>query len=121
VALRPRLSTGLPFSLRTAQSRWCADQSLADAPVSASCDLPRVVRTASHLALTVIKFSERRRPARRAAAQALAIDLEDGREILLRPWQCVTIPAGVRHRTRAVGRTANLCFEKLGAEMVFVD
>jgi mannose-6-phosphate isomerase-like protein (cupin superfamily) len=51
----------------------------------------------------------------------LAIDLEGGREIQLRPWQCVTIPAGVRHRTRAVGRTTNLCFEKLGAEMVFVD
>jgi mannose-6-phosphate isomerase-like protein (cupin superfamily) len=50
----------------------------------------------------------------------LAIDLEGGREILLRPWQSVTIPAGVRHRTRAVGRTTNLCFEKLGAEMVFV-
>jgi mannose-6-phosphate isomerase-like protein (cupin superfamily) len=51
----------------------------------------------------------------------LAIDLEGGREILLRPWQCVTIPAGVRHRTRAVGRTTNLCFEKLSAAMVFVD
>jgi mannose-6-phosphate isomerase-like protein (cupin superfamily) len=51
----------------------------------------------------------------------LAIDLEGGREIRLHPWQCVTIPAGVRHRTRAVGRTINLCFEKLGAAMVFVD
>ena len=51
----------------------------------------------------------------------LAIDLEGGREIRLQPWQCVTIPAGVRHRTRAVGRTTNLCFEKLGAEMIFVD
>jgi mannose-6-phosphate isomerase-like protein (cupin superfamily) len=51
----------------------------------------------------------------------LAIDLEGGREIQLRPWQCVTIPAGVRHRTRAVGRTTNLCFEKLSAEVVFVD
>jgi mannose-6-phosphate isomerase-like protein (cupin superfamily) len=51
----------------------------------------------------------------------LAIDLEGGREIRLHPWQCVTIPAGVRHRTRAVGRTTNLCIEKLGAEMVFVD
>jgi mannose-6-phosphate isomerase-like protein (cupin superfamily) len=51
----------------------------------------------------------------------LAIDLEDGRKIQLRPWQCVTIPAGVRHRTRAVGRTTNLCVEKLSAETVFVD
>ena len=48
----------------------------------------------------------------------LAIDLEGGREILLRPWQSVTIPAGVRHRTRAVGRTTNLCFEKLDRKSV---
>jgi mannose-6-phosphate isomerase-like protein (cupin superfamily) len=51
----------------------------------------------------------------------LAIDLEEAREILLRPWQCVTIPAGVRHRTRAIGRTTNLCFEKSGADTVFID
>jgi mannose-6-phosphate isomerase-like protein (cupin superfamily) len=51
----------------------------------------------------------------------LAIDLEGDREIKLQPWQCVTIPAGVRHRTRALGRTTNLCFEKLGAETVFFD
>jgi mannose-6-phosphate isomerase-like protein (cupin superfamily) len=51
----------------------------------------------------------------------LAIELEGAREIRLEPMQCVTIPARVRHRTRALGRTANLCFEKLGAETVFVD
>ena len=51
----------------------------------------------------------------------LAIDLEGGREIRLQPLQCVTIPAGVRHRTRALGRTSNLCFEKLAAETVFID
>lgn len=51
----------------------------------------------------------------------LAIDLEGGREIRLQPWQCVTIPAGVRHRTRALGRTTNLCFEKMSAETVFFD
>jgi mannose-6-phosphate isomerase-like protein (cupin superfamily) len=51
----------------------------------------------------------------------LAIDLEGGREIRLQPWQCVPIPAGVRHRTRALGRTTNLCFEKLRAETVFFD
>jgi mannose-6-phosphate isomerase-like protein (cupin superfamily) len=54
-------------------------------------------------------------------AGCLAIDLDDGREIQLGPWQCVTIPAGVRHRTRAVGRTTNLCVEKLGAATIFVD
>ena len=51
----------------------------------------------------------------------LAIDLADHREFQLLPWQCVTIPAGVRHRTRAVGRTVNLCFEHLGTETIFVE
>jgi len=51
----------------------------------------------------------------------LAIDLPGGRELRLEPWQCVTIPAMTHHRTRAVGRTVNLCFEKLEAETVFID
>ena len=51
----------------------------------------------------------------------LAIDLNDGRELRLQPWQCATIPARTLHRTRALGRTVNLCFEKLGAETVFVS
>ena len=49
----------------------------------------------------------------------LAIDLADGRELRLAPWQCVTIPAGTYHRTRALGRTVNLCFERMAAETVF--
>jgi len=51
----------------------------------------------------------------------LAIELSDGRELRLTPWQCVTIPAQTHHRTRAIGRTVNLCFEKMEAETVFVD
>jgi len=51
----------------------------------------------------------------------LAIDLADGRELRLKPLECVTIPAMVRHRTRALGRTVNLCFERAAAETVFVD
>ena len=51
----------------------------------------------------------------------LVIDLEDGKVLRLLPWQSVTIPAGMIHRTRAEGRTVNLCFEDLGAETVFVD
>jgi len=51
----------------------------------------------------------------------LAIDLKGNQELRLRPWQCVTIPAMTVHRTRALGRTVNLCFEKLGAETVFVE
>ena len=51
----------------------------------------------------------------------LAIDLEGGEELLLRPWQSVTIPAKTIHRTRAIGRTVNLCFEQIAAETVFVE
>jgi mannose-6-phosphate isomerase-like protein (cupin superfamily) len=51
----------------------------------------------------------------------LAIEFSTGEELRLTPWQCVTIPAMTRHRTRAIGRTVNLCFEKLAAETVFVD
>ncbi len=51
----------------------------------------------------------------------LAIDVEDGREFRLSTWQSVTIPAGVIHRTRAIGRTVNLCFEQVAAETVFTD
>lgn len=51
----------------------------------------------------------------------LAIDLPGGREVQLRPWECITIPAMTHHRTRAIGRTINLCFEKMQAETVFTD
>lgn len=51
----------------------------------------------------------------------LAIDLKDGREFRLCPWQSVTIPAMTVHRTRAIGRTVNLCFEEVAAETVFVE
>ena len=51
----------------------------------------------------------------------LAIDLEGGTELRLGPWQAVTIPAGTVHRTRAIGRTVNLCVEEVAAETVFVE
>jgi mannose-6-phosphate isomerase-like protein (cupin superfamily) len=51
----------------------------------------------------------------------LAIDLDGGRELQLHPWESVTIPAMTVHRTRAIGRTVNLCFEELGAATVFVE
>lgn len=51
----------------------------------------------------------------------LVIDLENGSELCLHPWQSVTIPAMTVHRTRAIGRTVNLCFEELAAEIVFVE
>ncbi|BAH39998.1 MAG TPA: cupin domain-containing protein [Gemmatimonas aurantiaca] len=51
----------------------------------------------------------------------LVVDIADGTQFQLGPWQSVTIPAGTVHRTRAIGRTVNLCFEELGAETVFVS
>jgi mannose-6-phosphate isomerase-like protein (cupin superfamily) len=45
---------------------------------------------------------------------ALHIDL-DGRTVTLLPGELFTIPAGVRHRTRATARTVNLCFERVSA------
>lgn len=43
------------------------------------------------------------------------IDLDGGRTVTLRPGELFTIPAGVRHRTRAKVRTVNLCFESVDA------
>ena len=51
----------------------------------------------------------------------LAIDLADGSTLELGPWDMVTIPAGTVHRTRALPRAVNLCFEHLAAETTFVD
>jgi mannose-6-phosphate isomerase-like protein (cupin superfamily) len=51
----------------------------------------------------------------------LAIDLEGGQTLELGPWESVTVPAKTVHRTRAIGRTVNLCFEEIGAETVFVE
>ena len=53
----------------------------------------------------------------------LEIDLEDSPTIVLKPGQLFSIPAGVRHRTRARGRTVNLCFEDQQAytDVVFDD
>jgi mannose-6-phosphate isomerase-like protein (cupin superfamily) len=49
----------------------------------------------------------------------LEIDLAGGPTLCLDPWQCVVVPAGTVHRTRAKARTVNLCFEHVGAATVF--
>lgn len=54
-------------------------------------------------------------------AGELHIEFEDGTESVLHPWQALVVPAGTVHRTRAVGRTVNVTFEKQAAEAVFVD
>ncbi|HJU09044.1 MAG TPA: cupin domain-containing protein [Rhodanobacteraceae bacterium] len=39
----------------------------------------------------------------------------------LTEWQYVVVPAGTIHRTRAIGRTVTLTFEKQAARTVFVE
>lgn len=49
----------------------------------------------------------------------LIIEFPD-KEVVVRPGQFVTVPAGTRHRTRPAGeRSVNLTFERVGAETVF--
>lgn len=49
----------------------------------------------------------------------LVVEFADG-EVTLSPGQFVTVPAGVRHRTRPAGqRSVNLTFERAGAETLF--
>lgn len=54
-------------------------------------------------------------------AGELQIDFEAGEKAVLHPWQCLVVPAGTVHRTRAVGRTVNLTVEAQGAQAVFVE
>jgi len=50
---------------------------------------------------------------------ALVVELPD-EEITLNPGEFLTVPAGVRHRTRPAGaRSVNLTFERMGAQTVF--
>jgi mannose-6-phosphate isomerase-like protein (cupin superfamily) len=45
-----------------------------------------------------------------------------GREVVVKPGQLVTVPAGTLHRTRPAGdRSVNLTFERKGAATVFED
>jgi mannose-6-phosphate isomerase-like protein (cupin superfamily) len=51
----------------------------------------------------------------------LVIEFED-REVVVRPGQFVTVPAGALHRTRPAGeRSVNLTFERKDAETVFAE
>ncbi len=54
-------------------------------------------------------------------AGELQIDFGDGSRATLTEWQGIVVPAGTVHRTRAVGRTVNVTFEKQGARTVFVE
>jgi len=51
----------------------------------------------------------------------LVIEFPEG-EVVVKPGQFVTVPAGTLHRTRPAGeRSANLTFERAGASTVFED
>ena len=50
----------------------------------------------------------------------LQIEFQGSDMQALKPGQCLVVPAGTVHRTRAIGRTVNLTFEKQGAQAVFV-
>jgi len=51
----------------------------------------------------------------------LVIEFED-REVVVKPGQFVTVPAGTLHRTRpAGGRSVNLTFERRNADTIFVE
>lgn len=54
-------------------------------------------------------------------AGELQIDFQDGTHVTLGEWQGIVVPAGTMHRTRAIGRTVNLTFEKRHARTVFVE
>jgi len=54
-------------------------------------------------------------------AGTLQIDLAEGDPVEHCAWQSVVVPAGAVHRTRAIGRTVNLTFEKKSAQTVFVE
>jgi len=54
-------------------------------------------------------------------AGELRIDVENGDQVTLTEWQSIVVPKGTVHRTRAVGRTVNVTFEKRSARTVFVE
>ena len=51
----------------------------------------------------------------------LKIEIRDAETILLKPGEFIRIPAKTVHKTSAIGRTVNLCFEKNADDTVFVD
>src|SRR5438105_2314490 len=51
----------------------------------------------------------------------LKIEIKDHGAVFLKPGEFIKIPAKTIHKTRAVGRTVNLCFEKNGDDTIFVE
>jgi len=55
------------------------------------------------------------------AAGKLQIDMVGADTVELTEWQYMVVPAGTVHRTRAIGRTVNVTFEKQHARTVFTE
>ncbi len=53
-------------------------------------------------------------------AGELHIEFDGAAQAILTEWQSIVVPAGTVHRTRAIGRTVNITYEKQGAQTVFV-
>lgn len=51
----------------------------------------------------------------------LRIEMKEQETQFLHPGDFIKIPAGIVHKTSAVGRTVNLCFERTGDDTVFID
>jgi mannose-6-phosphate isomerase-like protein (cupin superfamily) len=51
----------------------------------------------------------------------LKIEIKNNESVFLKQGDFIKIPAGTIHKTSAVGRTVNLCFEKNADDTVFVD
>ena len=54
-------------------------------------------------------------------AGELQIEFQGGTKHSLTEWQSLVVPAGTVHRTRAVGRTVNITYERQNAHTVFVE
>ncbi len=51
----------------------------------------------------------------------LKLEIKDNNTIFLKPGEFIKIPANTIHKTSAVARTVNLCFEKNTDDTIFVD
>ncbi len=51
----------------------------------------------------------------------LKIEIKDNDAVFLKPGEFIKIPSKIIHKTSAVTRTVNLCFEKNVYDTIFVD
>lgn len=51
----------------------------------------------------------------------LKIEIRNKDVVFLKPGEFIKIPAGTIHKTSAVERTVNICFEKTADDTVFVE